>query len=60
MAKKDLFSLREEVKSLTYEQLMTYMQSSEESMKNCLAAYAEAVKEYYDVYWGELMRRGYK
>ena len=60
MPKKDLFQLREHVKTLPYEQLMTYMHDSEDSMKYHLAAYTEAIKEYYDVYWGEVERRRYE
>lgn len=33
------------------------MHDSEDSMKYYLAAYTEAVREYYDVYWGEIERR---
>ena len=60
MPKKDLFALRKFVKSLSYEQLMTYMHDSEDSMKFHLDRYTEAIKEYYDVYWGEIERRRYE
>ena len=60
MPKKDLFQMRKHVKTLTHEQLITAMHDSEDSMKYHLAAYTEAIKEYYDVYWGEVERRRYE